>query len=658
MFFSSSVGVVHSWISFLRFITTTTILHCIGVVRPSTLSLSPQGMASATGVSMTSRDIGDTVAAAAATTTTKPGPSTTAPTATSSTQSYTAMEKLELLSETAFAAATGAAPPSTAVAAVAAAGGTPTDCNNSYSNGTNYVTRTSSGIKSPSGWTIGSGNSNGGGGTGSGNTSLVNTPVTIHHGFGGTFASASASASVPAASGHRSMSGGNLLSLDHHQDQNINRSPSSYLSTKSPSANAAVVPVPAVLTTTTPTQEEPGSADSKTPATATITATKTSTADLHLDAKTFSNAAQNDQSYHGLKPRVVVESASRGVKEGGPNKNNPQNKDQSSSPTYLYDTNRVVHMASSNSKDQHHGGGRLPSVVSYPQLQAPSNLSSHPTPTPSTTSGGSGGHGSGQTMMHQHQAAASAFAPPSPSTGSAQQRPQVGLEGSSFTAYQAPTWTSTLSGSTSPLPPPSSSSPPAALLQEAGKANKMMVSAQQATGSTSPNGTRTTVHVPFHPGSDGPSHSHHHPHHHGHPSMLHLSQSGSFDADASGHNHRPSPHALTPHHHPHYHHHTDQHGGAPYHHQHHHLHHQHHPGHHPHHPHHQHHPNNNDRSCATVVTAAAYDELMRQNNLLKQQLKEKDIVNSSLQHRVNYLENQIHELRQLPTGKISHIPVE
>ena len=56
--------------------------------------------------------------------------------------------------------------------------------------------------------------------------------------------------------------------------------------------------------------------------------------------------------------------------------------------------------------------------------------------------------------------------------------------------------------------------------------------------------------------------------------------------------------------------------------------------------------------------SVALDELMHENRMLKQELKEKDIVNSSLQHRVNYLENQIHELRQLPTGKISHIPIE
>lgn len=52
------------------------------------------------------------------------------------------------------------------------------------------------------------------------------------------------------------------------------------------------------------------------------------------------------------------------------------------------------------------------------------------------------------------------------------------------------------------------------------------------------------------------------------------------------------------------------------------------------------------------------EDMARQIRELREQLSEKDMVVSSLQHRVNYLENQIHELRQLPTGKISHIPVE
>ena len=54
----------------------------------------------------------------------------------------------------------------------------------------------------------------------------------------------------------------------------------------------------------------------------------------------------------------------------------------------------------------------------------------------------------------------------------------------------------------------------------------------------------------------------------------------------------------------------------------------------------------------------SYDTLARENFHLREQLHDKDAVISSLQHRVHQLETQISELRQLPTGKISHIPIE
>lgn len=57
-------------------------------------------------------------------------------------------------------------------------------------------------------------------------------------------------------------------------------------------------------------------------------------------------------------------------------------------------------------------------------------------------------------------------------------------------------------------------------------------------------------------------------------------------------------------------------------------------------------------------SGTSHDDMARQIRELREQLSEKDIVVSSLQSRVNSLENQIHELRQLPTGKISHIPVD
>lgn len=53
-----------------------------------------------------------------------------------------------------------------------------------------------------------------------------------------------------------------------------------------------------------------------------------------------------------------------------------------------------------------------------------------------------------------------------------------------------------------------------------------------------------------------------------------------------------------------------------------------------------------------------YDSLARENFHMREQLHDKDAVISSLQQRVHQLETQISELRQLPTGKISHIPIE
>ena len=53
-----------------------------------------------------------------------------------------------------------------------------------------------------------------------------------------------------------------------------------------------------------------------------------------------------------------------------------------------------------------------------------------------------------------------------------------------------------------------------------------------------------------------------------------------------------------------------------------------------------------------------YESLARENYVMREQLHEKDSIISSLQQRASQLEAQINELRQLPTGKISHIPIE
>lgn len=52
------------------------------------------------------------------------------------------------------------------------------------------------------------------------------------------------------------------------------------------------------------------------------------------------------------------------------------------------------------------------------------------------------------------------------------------------------------------------------------------------------------------------------------------------------------------------------------------------------------------------------DEAVRENFLLRQQLAARDATIDSLQHQVENLEQEIRQLRQLPTGKISQIPLE
>jgi len=61
---------------------------------------------------------------------------------------------------------------------------------------------------------------------------------------------------------------------------------------------------------------------------------------------------------------------------------------------------------------------------------------------------------------------------------------------------------------------------------------------------------------------------------------------------------------------------------------------------------------------AAAASRLSNDALARENFHLRDQLQDKDTVISSLQQRVHQLETQINELRQLPTGKISHIPIE
>ncbi|CAB9517947.1 expressed unknown protein [Seminavis robusta] len=57
-------------------------------------------------------------------------------------------------------------------------------------------------------------------------------------------------------------------------------------------------------------------------------------------------------------------------------------------------------------------------------------------------------------------------------------------------------------------------------------------------------------------------------------------------------------------------------------------------------------------------STAAYEALIQENLRLQQQMAQKDDLIATLQSKADGLETQIGELRQLPTGKISHIPLE
>lgn len=65
-----------------------------------------------------------------------------------------------------------------------------------------------------------------------------------------------------------------------------------------------------------------------------------------------------------------------------------------------------------------------------------------------------------------------------------------------------------------------------------------------------------------------------------------------------------------------------------------------------------------DPSAAGGVVRPSYEALANENIEMRRQLREKEAATIQLQERIASLENQISELRQLPTGKISHIPIE
>jgi hypothetical protein len=66
----------------------------------------------------------------------------------------------------------------------------------------------------------------------------------------------------------------------------------------------------------------------------------------------------------------------------------------------------------------------------------------------------------------------------------------------------------------------------------------------------------------------------------------------------------------------------------------------------------------NTATGSTSTNTFSYQVILAENMRLKEELKEKEMAMKTLQTKADGLEKQIGELRQLPTGKISHIPVE
>ena len=59
-----------------------------------------------------------------------------------------------------------------------------------------------------------------------------------------------------------------------------------------------------------------------------------------------------------------------------------------------------------------------------------------------------------------------------------------------------------------------------------------------------------------------------------------------------------------------------------------------------------------------LPSSPSFEALLQENRRLQKEMKKKDEAIASLQTKADSLEKQICELRQLPTGKISHIPIE
>jgi len=68
-------------------------------------------------------------------------------------------------------------------------------------------------------------------------------------------------------------------------------------------------------------------------------------------------------------------------------------------------------------------------------------------------------------------------------------------------------------------------------------------------------------------------------------------------------------------------------------------------------------PTQEEHDVSSPPSTAAYRALIQENLRLQKQVQQKDDLIASLQKKANGLEKQIGELRQLPAGKISHIPI-
>lgn len=74
------------------------------------------------------------------------------------------------------------------------------------------------------------------------------------------------------------------------------------------------------------------------------------------------------------------------------------------------------------------------------------------------------------------------------------------------------------------------------------------------------------------------------------------------------------------------------------------------------------HPQRNDSNTTTNTqpknSVEFSDEMLRENFLLRQQLAACNVTIATLQNQVDVLQNEVRQLRQLPSGKISQIPIE